>query len=206
MIGAIDGPAVPPGVTRRDLGWSAAGACFAALFGVNSGSRADDPTNLSGVERWRSAFPALDQPIDGRPLIYLDSAATTQRPAAVLDAIIDFYRRDNANPGAALHALARRAHERYEAARATLATFLNAQSADEVIWVRGTTEAINLVATAWARARLRPGDEILLTVAEHASNLLPWRLAAAHTGAFVRYVDVDDHGRIALEDLDRKLS
>ena len=206
MIGAIGGSALPPVVTRRDLGRTAAGACVAALFGVNAGSMADDPTKLAGVERWRSAFPALDQQIDGRPLIYLDSAATTQRPAAVLEAIIDFYRRDNANPGAGLHALARRAHERYEAARTTLASFLNAQSAEEVIWLRGTTEGINLVATAWARARLRPGDEILLTVAEHASNLLPWRLAAAHTGAVVRYVEVDDHGRVALEDLDRKLS
>jgi cysteine desulfurase/selenocysteine lyase len=119
---------------------------------------------------------------------------------------MDFYRRDNANPGAALHELARRSSERYEQARRTLAKFLNASSAAEVVWVRGTTEGINLVATAWARAHLRPADEILLTIAEHASNLLPWRLAAETVGARIRFVDVDDEGRVSLDDLDRKLS
>jgi cysteine desulfurase/selenocysteine lyase len=124
----------------------------------------------------------------------------------VLAALLEYYRHDNANPGATLHVLARRAHERYEAARRTLATFINAADPDEVVWVRGTTEGINLVATAWARPRLRPGDELLLTVAEHASNLLPWRLVAEETGAIMRYLDVDDEGRVRLDDLDRQLS
>lgn len=92
---------------------------------------------------WRSDFPALDQEINGRPLIYLDSAATTQRPTQVLDAIMEFYRRDNANPGAGLHELARRAHARYEGARRTVSKFLNAASPSEVVWVRGTTEGVN---------------------------------------------------------------
>jgi cysteine desulfurase/selenocysteine lyase len=159
-----------------------------------------------GASTWRSHFPSLAQRVNGRPLVYLDSAATTQRPQAVIDALTHFYRNDNANPGASLHTLARRAHERYENARSKLGSFLNAASADEVVWVRGTTEGINLVATAWARAKLRRGDELLLTLAEHASNLLPWRLAAEQTGAIVRFVDVDDAGRVQLDDLDRKLS
>ena len=138
--------------------------------------------------------------------MYLDSAATAQRPTVVINALREFYERDNANPGKNQHAMARRAHEQYQKARQTLARFINAPSADEISWVRGTTEGVNLVASAWARSVLRSGDEILLTIAEHASNLLPWRLAAQQTGARVKFVDVDDDGRISLEDLDRKLS
>ena len=191
---------------RRELGRAAIGAVLAGMLGPRPVQAAPHSIHESPAERWRGAFPALHQQIGGQPLIYLDSAATTQRPNAVLDAVMDFYRHDNANPGHTLHALARRAHERNEAARGTLARFLNANSAEEIVWVRGTTEGINLVAFAWTRSRLRHGDEILLTLAEHASNLLPWKLAAAQTGAIVRYVDVDDSGRISLEDLDRKLS
>jgi len=196
----------PPDPGRRDLGRAALAVLLAAAAKASPGHAACELSVTSRIDRWRSAFPALDQHIEGRPLVYLDSAATTQRPVAVLDALMDFYRRDNANPGSALHALARRAGERFESARATLAKFVNASTADEIAWVRGTTEGINLVATAWAQSRLRAGDEILLTVAEHASNLLPWRLAAARTGAVLRYVDVDDDGRVSLADLDRKLS
>jgi SufS family cysteine desulfurase len=144
--------------------------------------------------------------VNGQPLAYLDSAATTQRPMPVLVALREYYERDNANPGATLHALARRAHERYEGARRALADFIHAREPEEVVWVRGTTEGINLVASAWARPRLKPGDELLLTVAEHASNLLPWRLVAEQTGATVRYVGVDDAGRIRIDDLERQLS
>jgi cysteine desulfurase/selenocysteine lyase len=158
------------------------------------------------VKSWRADFPLLDQQVNGHPLTYLDSAATTQRPTQVLDALLDFYRHDNANPGSSLHTLARRAYERYESARRTVATFINATQPEEVVWVRGSTEGINLVATAWARPLLRKGDEVLLTVAEHASNLLPWRLVAEQTGAAVRYIDVDDEGRVMLDDLGRKLS
>jgi cysteine desulfurase/selenocysteine lyase len=142
----------------------------------------------------------------GRPLVYLDSAATTQRPAQVLDALTSFYAHRNANPGKTQHSLARAAYEDGEQARSIIATLLNAPSPNEIVWTRGTTEAINLVATAWGQEELRPGDEVLLTVSEHASNLLPWRLAALRAGAVVRFVDVDDEGRISLEDLDRKLS
>jgi len=192
-------------ITRRGFGLAALATAIAAP--LDQSAQAAAPTKgRSYLESWRAMFPALDQRVGGKPLVYLDSAATTQRAQPVLDEIMDFYRRDNANPGGALHELARRANERYESARRTLATFINAATPAEVVWTRGTTEGINLVATAWARSQLRRGDEVLLTIAEHASNLLPWRLAAEATGARVRYVEVDDEGRISLDDLDRKLS
>ena len=191
---------------RREFSWAAVATAIAARIGGEVARAAERDRTRSDVEKWRRLFPALEQHIHGHPLVYLDSAATTQRPRPVIDAILDFYRRDNANPGATLHELARRAHDRYEGARRTLATFLNAASPTEIVWTRGTTEGINLVATAWARSRLTRGDEILLTLAEHASNMLPWRLAAEATGARIQYMDIDDDGRISLEDLDRKLS
>jgi cysteine desulfurase/selenocysteine lyase len=193
-------------MTRRELNRLAWTSVFAAGNWSGSG-RADvgSPRGLD-VERCLADFPALAQHVNGHPLTYLDNAATTQRPAAVVNALADFYMHDNANPGAAMHALARRAHDRYENARSTLATFVNATRVDEIVWIRGTTEGINLVANTWARSTLRRGDELLVTLAEHASNLLPWRLIADQTGARLRCVDVDDEGRVRLDDLDQKLS
>src|SRR6516164_1032876 len=193
-------------ITRRELGQLALGAWLSGSIRPEAALGSSGAPELNEVDRWRADFPALDQTVSGHPLAYLDSAATTQRPAAVLAAVIEYYRHDNANPGGTLHALARRAHEQYEGARRVLAAFINAADPDEVVWVRGTTEGINLIASAWARPRLRPGDEVLLTVAEHTSNLLPWRLVAEDTGAALRYLDVDDEGRVQLDDLDRKLS
>ena len=193
-------------ITRRELGQLALGAWLSGSIRPEAALGSSGAPELNEVDRWRADFPALDQTVSGQPLAYLDSAATTQRPAAVLAALLEYYRHDNANPGATLHTLAVRAYEQYEDARRTLAAFINAADPDEVVWVRGTTEGINLVASAWARPRLRPGDELLLTVAEHASNLLPWRLVAEETGTAVRYLDVDDEGRVRLDDLDRKLS
>jgi cysteine desulfurase/selenocysteine lyase len=144
--------------------------------------------------------------VNGRPLAYLDSAATTQRPEPVVEALAGFYRRDNANPGAALHTLARRADTRLEQARHEVAAFLGAEDPLEIVWTRGTTDGLNLVAAAWGGANLRAGDEILLTVAEHQSNLLPWRLAAERAGARLRLVDVDDEGRLRLDQLDELLT
>ena len=192
--------------TRRQLGRVALAAWFGAGTERAAPHMAAASTGRAEGTPWRSDFPALDQTVNGHALAYLDSAATTQRPTAVLAALQDYYQHDNANPGATLHALARRAHERYEDARRTLADFIHAADPDEIVWVRGTTEGINLVASAWARPRLRSGDELLLTVAEHASNLLPWRLVAQQTGATVRYVDVDDEGRVRIDDLERQLS
>lgn len=188
-------------MTRRELGQLIAGAMATGFAGSSSTVAAP-----SAAVRWREGFPALKQAISGKPLVYLDSAATTLRPRAMIDALLGFYASDNANPGKTQHALARRAFEQYEAARQTLARFINAPSAAEIVWTRGTTEGINLVASAWGSANLRAGDEVLLTVAEHASNLLPWRFAAARAGAHLKVVEVDQDGRISLEDLQRKLS
>jgi cysteine desulfurase/selenocysteine lyase len=187
-------------ITRRDLATGALYTWIAGQTGIEGGR------DSSGPSRWRKDFPALNQQVGGKTLVYLDSAATTQRPKAVIDALVEFYSHDNANPGGALHSLARRAYERYEEARGAVAAFIHAREANEIVWVRGTTEGINLVASSWGEDELRSGDEILLTLAEHASNLLPWRLLAARRGALIRYVEVDDAGRLDLEDLDRKLS
>jgi cysteine desulfurase/selenocysteine lyase len=199
-------PRIAGRFSRRDLGQAALAAWLGAAPGRGVADGAAGSAGSAEMLRWRSDFPALDQAVNGHLLTYLDSAATTQRPAAVLAALQNYYQHDNANPGRALHTLARRAHERYESARRTVGDFIHAADPDEVVWVRGTTEGINLVAGAWARPRLRPGDELLLTVAEHASNLLPWQLVAEQTGATVRYVDVDDEGRVRIENLDRQLS
>lgn len=154
---------------------------------------------------WPSAFPALDQKIDGRPLTYLDSAATTLRPQSVIDALVEYYSTDNANP-AKVHRLAARAADRLHQARSTVARFVAANDPLEIIFVRGTTEGMNLVASTWAAANLKRGDEIVISVAEHYSNLLPWRRAASQTGAVVRVADVDDEGRLTPERLQAVLS
>ncbi len=154
----------------------------------------------------REQFPALDQRVHGHPLAYLDSAASAQRPRAVLDAVVDFYVHDNANVHRGLHELARRATERYEAARAAAARYLGATDAAEIVWTRGTTDAINLVATTWGGANLREGDEVVLTMLEHHSNIVPWQLVAQRTGARLRYVDIDEEGRLRLDQLDALLS
>jgi len=193
-------------LTRRDLAQVALAAWLAAGSSRQAATASTGTAVDAAIPHWRADFPALNQTVNGQPLAYLDSAATTQRPAAVIAALEDYYHHDNANPGGTLHTLARRAHERYEGARRTLAEFLHAPDPEEVVWVRGTTEGVNLVASAWARPRLRPGDEVLLTVAEHASNLLPWRLAVQQTGATLRFVDVDDEGRVQIDDLERRLS
>jgi cysteine desulfurase/selenocysteine lyase len=160
-------------------------------------------SHVAGAAAWRARFPAFNAADAGS--IYLDSAATTHRADAVIDAIVQYYRDDNANP-ARVHARARRAAERLADARQTLAAFLNAADPLEVIFTRGTTEAVNLAATSWGDANLKPGDEIVLTVSEHNSNLLPWTSVARRAGAKVLVVDVDDDGQVRLDDLERKLS
>lgn len=158
------------------------------------------------IEAVRADFPALDQSVHGHPLVYLDSAASTQRPRAVLDAVNSYYMEDNANVHRGIHELSRRATESYEGARTRVARFLGAADPAEVIWTRGTTEAINLVAMSWGWANLGEGDEVVLSVLEHHSNIVPWQLVAARTGAKLRYVDIDDEGRLDLAELDEILS
>ncbi len=154
------------------------------------------------VARIRRDFPALHQEVNGHPLVYLDNAATSQKPVQVLDALRRYYEHDNANVHRGIHELSRRATEAYEAARHRVARFLGTDDPAEVIWTRGTTEAINLVAASWGGANLGPGDEILLSDMEHHSNLVPWQLVAARTGAKLRYLDVSDEGELSLEQLD----
>ena len=146
---------------------------------------------------WRDDFPILDQTVNGQPLIYFDNAATTQKPRAVIDALRHYYEHDNANVHRGLHELSSRATDAYEAARGKVARFLGAESAEEIVFTRGTTEAINLVAQAWGGKNLRAGDTILLTEMEHHSNLVPWQLLAERTGARLRFVPVLDDGTLA---------
>src|SRR5262249_10790044 len=154
----------------------------------------------------RAQFPLLADSMNGHPVVYLDSAATTQRPRAVLDALNNFYLHENANPSTSLHALARHSAAVYEDARTTVARFLNARSKDEIAFTRGTTEAINLVASSWGGVNLGRGDEIVITVSDHYSSLLPWQLAARRAGATLRVWDVSDNGHLRLDQLDQLLS
>ena len=131
----------------------------------------------------RADFPILDQKVHGQPLIYFDNAATTQKPRAVLEALRHYYEHDNANVHRGIHELSNRATAAFEAARARAAQFINARSADEIIFTRGTTEGINLVAQAWGSKNIKAGDRILLTEMEHHSNIVPWQLLAERTGA-----------------------
>ena len=154
--------------------------------------------NGSEQSPWPSTFPALRQLTHGHQLAYLDSAATTLRPQSVIDALTSFYSTDNANPSP-IHMLAARAAERLNAARQTVAKFINANSSTEVIFVRGTTEGMNLIASTWGAANLRAGDEVVLTVAEHNSSLMPWTRAARQARAKVRILDVDDDGTFRID-------
>jgi cysteine desulfurase/selenocysteine lyase len=155
----------------------------------------------------RDEFPILDQQVNGHPLVYLDNAATTQKPRAVMSALDRFYARDNANVHRGLHALSMRATDDYEGARLRVATFINAEAPEEIILTRGTTESINLVASSWGGANLKKGDVILLTEMEHHSNLVPWQLIARRTGATLRFVPVTgDEGLLDLGTLDSLLT
>ncbi len=153
------------------------------------------------VEAVRREFPILHQQVNGQPLVYLDNAATMQKPAAVIDAIANYYRHDNANVHRGAHALASRATEAMEQARERVAEFLGGVAREEIIWTRGTTESINLVANSWGRANLKAGDEILLTTMEHHANIVPWQMLAAATGACIRVLPITDEGALDLEAL-----
>ncbi len=142
----------------------------------------------------RREFPILDQQVHGHPLVYLDNANTTQKPLSVIEALDHYYRADNANIHRATHLLSERATKAYEGARERIARFFNAKETAEIVFTRGCTEAINLVAYSFARPRLKPGDEILVTRMEHHSNIVPWQLVAQQTGAVLRVVPMDERG------------
>jgi len=153
----------------------------------------------------RGDFPILAQTVRGRPLVYLDSAATAQKPRAVIDAIARHYREDNANVHRGVHLLSERATQAYEAAREKVRRFIHAASAREIVFVRGTTEAINLVAQTYGRTHVRAGDEIVVTEMEHHSNIVPWQLLCEQQGCALRVAPIDDAGELRLDALDRLL-
>ena len=153
----------------------------------------------------RRDFPILGRSVHGKPLVYLDNAATAQKPRAVIDAISNYYLSDNANIHRGVHELSERATAGYEAARVAVQRFLNAREAREIVFVRGTTEAINLVAQAYARPLLRPGDEIVVSVLEHHSNFVPWKMACEATGAALRVVPMTDAGELRMDEYERML-
>lgn len=155
----------------------------------------------------REDFPILQGDVlEGQPLIFLDNAASTQRPHQVIDAIRQVYEHDYANVHRGIHTLSERSTEQYEQAREKVRSFINAEHAHEVIFTQGTTASINLVAQSWGRSNLQPGDEILLTVMEHHSNLVPWQQIAAETGAVLKHIPITEDGRLDLEQLDDLLS
>ena len=153
----------------------------------------------------RADFPILATRANGRPLVYLDSAASSQKPRQVIDAVTRFYERDNANIHRGVYGLSVRATEAYDAARAAVARYLGAAHPHEIVFTRGTTEAINLVAQSYARPRLRAGDEILVTEMEHHSNIVPWQLVAEQTGAVLRVAPVTDAGELMVDALESLL-
>jgi cysteine desulfurase / selenocysteine lyase len=151
-------------------------------------------------------FPILAKPTSrGKRLVYLDSAASSQKPQAVIDALVHYYTTDNANIHRGVYELAERATAAFEGAREKVARFVNARAAEEIIWTRNTTEAINLVSYTWGFAHLKPGDAILTSQLEHHSNLVPWQLLAAKTGAELRFIEVDGSAQLSLDGLDEKL-
>jgi len=154
------------------------------------------------VARIRQDFPILDRQVYGKPLVYLDNAATSQKPRQVIEALVKYYETYNANIHRAVHCLGEEATTAYEEARAKVAAFINAPSPECVIFTRNTTESINLVAYTWGRANVREGDEILLTEMEHHSNLIPWQRLAAEKGATIRYIGLTDQQTLALNGLE----
>jgi cysteine desulfurase / selenocysteine lyase len=158
------------------------------------------------VARWRDDFPILRERVHGKPLVYLDNGATTQKPAAVIEAERAYYQHMNANVHRGVHLLSQRATQAYEAARVRIARFVNAARHQEIVYVRGTTEAINLVAQSDVRPRVKPGDEILISVMEHHSNIVPWQLVCMQTGAQLKVVPIDDSGALDVDAYEKMLN
>jgi len=157
------------------------------------------------VGRVRADFPALHQEVHGKPIVYLDSAATTLKPRPVIDTVVNVYERDSANIHRAVHLMSQRATARYEEAREKVRAFLNAERTSEIIFTRGTTESINLVAQSWARTFLRRGDEVLITELEHHANIVPWQIVCQQVGAELVVVPMTDRGEITLEAFESQL-
>src|SRR6266567_315281 len=174
---------------------------------VTTTARPAQPMSKVDWQSLRNDFPILDQKVHGHPLIYFDNAATTQKPKAVLDALRRYYERDNANVHRGIHELSNRATAAFEAARDRAARFINAGSSAEIVFTRGTTEGINLVASAWGTKHIKRGDKILLTEMEHHSNIVPWQLLAERVGAQLIFLPINgDRGLLNLAQLDEYLT
>lgn len=166
----------------------------------------DLPRRPFDIDSVRNDFPILKRRVKGRPLVYLDNAATSQKPFSVIEALTDYYSRYNANIHRGIHTLAEEATYAFEESREAVRGFINASSTEEVLFTRGTTEGINLVASSWGRANLEAGDEIVLSTLEHHSNIVPWQMVASEKGAVIRVIPVDDQGEMRFEDFERILS
>ena len=155
---------------------------------------------LFDIHQLRNDFPVLDQEINGKPLVYLDNGATTQKPNAVIEAVAEYYKHSNANVHRGVHLLSERATQAYEGARDKVRQFINAADVREVVFVRGTTEAINMVAQSFSRPRLQKGDEIIITEMDHHSNIVPWQLLCEQTGAVLKVVPINDQGELLYDE------
>lgn len=156
--------------------------------------------------RIRADFPILSERPYGKPLIYFDNAASSQKPKAVIDAITEYYSHSNANIHRGVHYLSQKASEAYDAVRVALKDFLNAPSEDEIVFVRGTTEAVNLVAATFGRTHVQAGDEVLISAMEHHSNIVPWQMLCEEKGAKLRVIPIDDHGQLRLDQVDNLIT
>ena len=150
------------------------------------------------AETVREDFPALHQQVHGRPLVYLDNAASSQTPQLVIDALVDYYRNDRANVHRGVHALSQRATDKYEWARVRLQRFLNSREPQEIVWTRGATESINLVASSWGRTHVGAGDDVIVSAMEHHSNIVPWQILCQEKGAQLRVVPMNEAGNCNL--------
>jgi cysteine desulfurase / selenocysteine lyase len=194
------GPAAQPGI--EIVPENSLARYFVSDTG-QSGALAPDPRPAYDLHAVRRDFPILAERVNGKQLVWFDNAATTQKPRAVIDRLAYFYEHENSNIHRAAHELAARATDAYEGARKTVARFVGAGSADEIVFVRGTTEAINLVASTWGRKNLREGDEIVISHLEHHANIVPWQLLAAEKGFAIKVIPVDDDGQLLMDEYTR---
>jgi len=163
-------------------------------------------TSAFDVARIREDFPVLQQMVNGKPLVYLDNAATSQKPQSVIDTLVHYYSADNSNVHRGVHTLSQRATEDYDAARSKARQFLNAASDQEIIFVKGTTDGINLVAHSYGRQHLGPGDEIIISTMEHHSNIIPWQVLCQEKGAHLRVIPINDAGELLFDEYERLLT
>ena len=161
---------------------------------------------LNNITQIRAQFPILHQEVNGKPLMYFDNAATTQKPKQVIDALQRYYELDNANIHRAAHTLAARSTEYFEATRKTIQQFINAKEEAECIFTKGVTECINLVAQTWGKANLKPGDEVLITTMEHHSNIVPWQMICEEKGAILKVIPINNSGELLMEEFDKLLT